>query len=322
VHCARFGSSLSVMGEAELGSTLSLRSYARFGSTLAVLGFLRLGSSMSLRRLARVGSSLSLLGCARVGSCFSVLSFSHLGASLAMRSFARMGSSVAVLDFVHLGSSLSVRSACRIGHDMHIKRRPTLSISDIQTYVKYDKEHYTGFQEFWGSKEHEALLWYTQGASSLRLTQHGGSLHGLWYLDADGANMEASSSDRRLKKNIRPLFETLGGSASGAAQDRTVLDALMHRLEPKAYRLKGDAKHTRFGFIADEMEQVLPQITRTAASPERRKGIMYQDLIAFLTNMMQDLFADLSTASSRLQAVEGRIQLRKKWRRRGTNARL
>jgi len=232
-----------------------------------------------------------------------------------------MGASMAVVDFVHLGASLSIRSACRIGSNMDIRVKPRLSIADVQTYIKYDSKYYTS-TETWGSYQHTALLWYTQGTASLRTTSNGGSLHGLWYLDADGANMEASASDRRLKKNIRPLFETLRDASSTADEPVDAdwkLDSVMQQLRPKAYKLKGDRDNIRFGFIADEMDRVLPQITRTSAGPDGRMGIMYQDLIAFLTNMMQDLFTDLSDANSRLQSVEGRIQQRKEWRRGGSS---
>jgi hypothetical protein len=46
----------------EVGSSLSLRSWARFGSALSILDYANLGSSVSLRNFARLGSGLSLYG--------------------------------------------------------------------------------------------------------------------------------------------------------------------------------------------------------------------------------------------------------------------
>ena len=71
---------VSVLDVFQLGSSLSVRSFARFGSSLYVVGYIRLGSAISLRSFARMGSSLA------------VLDILHVGAALYLRCFGRVGS--------------------------------------------------------------------------------------------------------------------------------------------------------------------------------------------------------------------------------------
>lgn len=142
----------------------------------------------------------------------------------------------------------------------------------------------------------------------MKMKQTGGVLHGLWSMDNPFS--EATPSDRRLKTNIEKLTDTLGdGGKLG------LLDDILHKLQPTSYKLKGDKANTRFGFIADEVFKVLPQVTRTAETPDRKMGIIYQDLLAFLTTIMQELFVELSTATKGLASVENRIRKRISWRK-------
>jgi len=133
----------------------------------------------------------------------------------------------------------------------------------------------------------------------------GGTLHGTW--SADG---EISTSDRRLKENIRPLQQALRDGQS---------TKILRELRPVSYTYTGtskESKNTRFGFIADEMQQSLPQITRALPhSDEGRQGLVYQDLLAFLTAMLQNLAGEMSTLTPRLASIEARIAQRRKWKK-------
>lgn len=296
---------LSVLQMASLGSSLSVRSMVRFGSSLSVLAFVHLGSSLSLRSMARLGSSLSMLGTLRLGSSLSVMDLANLGSSLSLRSYARLGSALSVLDFVHLGSSLSVRSNFRVGGDLHTHGKLYFNTN---TYM-YDNSN--------------TLETVVGGNKAMSMTNSGGTLHGMWYADT-----VISVSDRRLKDKITPLETTVGenrklrqkASAQREKDDasESSLSWVLRQLRPVSYNFKRgiDAKNMRFGFIADEVEQVLPQIVRqlpggggtgsTDGSFESspKKGIVYPDLIAVLTAMMREFGTQLKATQARVKAAE------------------
>lgn len=225
-----------------------------------------------------------------------------------------MGASVSVLDFIHLGSTLSVRA-------MHAGTTAIVHTQDVYgasaKIIEYDSSN-------------TELKFYANNAGfmAMTMTSTGGTLHGMWNMDTDGGNMgDVGLSDRRLKENIRPLFELLReatpppkeGSAGGdhPRSPRNVLSDIIQRLRPVSYNLKGEAaRHSRFGFIADEMMALLPQVTRTKTDGEQRQGIMYQDLIAVLVSGCQEMLSELAALRPRLELVENRIQQRRQWRAR------
>jgi len=269
-----------------------------------------LGSSLSLRGFARVAASLSVMGLARLGSSLSVGDFFGLGASVALRSFARLGSAVSVLDFANFGSSLSVRGNVRFG-------------SDVYACGKLYFNTNTYLEDASGS-----LKATVGGNTAMTLTGTGGTLHGTWYSDT-----VISVSDRRLKDNIAPLskmlrknFEDLGADSSGAgdgapappggppAATASTFGWVLRQLRPVSYNFKtgSDSKNMRFGFIADEIEKVLPQVVRELPSKEgepelpggKKKGVVYPDLIAVLTGMMKEFSGQLKAVQSRVRTAE------------------
>merc|ERR1719221_591533 len=146
-----------------------------------------------------MGSTVSLLDILKIGSSLSLRSLCRLGATLSIFSGARFGSSLSVLDFVHLGSSLSVRSI----------KATTVSDGTGTTYAKFT------------TNDIELAVWDSTTSSTRRgltVTNIGGQLHGAWSSEAT-----VTTSDRRLKKNIEPLYRTIAmqakdrwGDSSGA----------------------------------------------------------------------------------------------------------
>jgi hypothetical protein len=81
-----------------------------------------------------------------------------------------------------------------------------------------------------------------------------------------------ANSDIRLKENISKVEEE--GCVAG--------------LEPVQYHFRSDAtKRTRYGFIAQDVEAVRPELVHT--SGDGIKGISYQDIISLLVKDNQDL---------------------------------
>lgn len=186
------------------------------------------------------------------------------------------------------------------------------------------------------------MFLYVQGAKALTLSSSGGQLHGTW-----SSENSVTVSDRRLKTNIRPLMHTLrqnkvaaisrgevpaepgvtGGPEPKGAPDAEddpegapgTLRWLLRSLRPVSYNFKQgqDAKQVeqvRFGFIAQDVERVLPQVvheinetSEKADGQEPRKGIAYPDLIAVMTAMMKDFSGELQGVRARLEAAEAEL---------------
>eukprot|EP00929_Paragymnodinium_shiwhaense_P116458 TRINITY_DN8602_c0_g1_i1.p2 TRINITY_DN8602_c0_g1~~TRINITY_DN8602_c0_g1_i1.p2 ORF type:complete len:217 (+),score=61.21 TRINITY_DN8602_c0_g1_i1:851-1501(+) len=136
----------------------------------------------------------------------------------------------------------------------------------------------------------------------MTLSGTGGDLHGTW-----NSETAISSSDRRLKQDISPL--ELFWRAKDLQGDEA--SWVLRQLRPVSYKFKkgADRKHVRFGFLADDLEQVLPDIIRnlerkpepsdgasSQADEAPLKAVVYQDLIAvltFATKKLQHRLADL-----------------------------
>jgi len=176
-----------------------------------------------------------------------------------------------------LGSSLSLAGDLRVASK--------LEFSDT-TYFKY-------------SPSPETLEIYSGSARSVAFTSTGGKLHGSW--QSDGV---ISTSDRRLKTEIKPLQRTLlsivnqpkespspsPSPRSDKGEDPAAMWVL-RQLRPVSYSFKKgpESKYMRFGFIADELETVIPQVVRMTGSSEYadQKAVAYQDLIALLAAAAQ-----------------------------------
>ncbi|CAE8643774.1 unnamed protein product [Polarella glacialis] len=146
--------------------------------------------------------------------------------------------------------------------------------------------------------------------SSLTLSAAGGTLNGEWTSDE-----MVTVSDRTLKLNVRPLREVLLQLAAGTTANETRRDshfsepsvsAVLRALKPVAFQYKSRPPEAtgpsngsqeclagleRFGFVADELAETLPQLLRKVMWQCRSstvKGVVYQDLIAVLTAVAQE----------------------------------
>ena len=121
---------------------------------------------------------------------------------------------------------------------------------------------------------------YAGGEAAITVTDSGGRLHGIWHSDFDVA-----TSDRRLKKNIMPLSMEF---ASRPESRGKVID----QLRPVSFEMIDDSQErTRYGFIAQELEKVMPSLVVTSDGDSDgvgTKAVMYQDLIAILTMALQE----------------------------------
>lgn len=210
---------------------------------------------------------------------------------------------MAVLDFAHLGSSLAVRSFVRLGEASGAGARVTGDVSG---------QYHDPLLGLCSSQ----LCFYDVNSASRMTVEYdgsnaGGTLHGTWT-----AQSMISVSDERLKSNIRPLFATLKETALaiGGSGRQWSPAAVLERLRPVSYHLKTAVGSERFGFIADEVEQALPQTVYRLHGGGSAQGVQYNDLLAVLVSAMQGMSNEMESLQPRLASVEARIRARRAWR--------
>lgn len=88
-------------------------------------------------------------------------------------------------------------------------------------------------------------------------------------------------SDRRYKENIEPIDHS------------TMIDRLM-KLKPVTYDYKDGhgTKGKQFGFIAQDVRDVIPDLVTGEETPDQKLGLNYQGLIAPMIAAIQDLKAE------------------------------
>jgi hypothetical protein len=213
-----------------------------------------------------------------------------------------------------------------------------------------------------------SLFLYVGGQKTVTFESDGGILHGSW-----NAESPLITSDRRMKREIVPLQRTLravvqprddgleakaGTTAAAASALRRSIPQealankpiatgdspdgalwLLRQLRPVSYSFKkgAESKFMRFGFIADELESVVPQVVRTMGTRDvaDQKAVVYQDLIALLAAAAQSQQAAIEQQQAaieqqqqefvelkrRLEELE-KMERKKKLRRRPSARRM
>ena len=99
------------------------------------------------------------------------------------------------------------------------------------------------------------------------------------------------TSDRRYKTNIEPLVD---------------------KLKPVSYELKDSKEQVRhIGFVAQDVEEILPQLVETQDNAEKKKGLRYDEFIPVLTKAIQELKArndNLKAANEELVARLAKLE--------------
>ena len=107
-------------------------------------------------------------------------------------------------------------------------------------------------------------------------------------------------SDRRFKKEIRPLERSL---------DKTLkLNGVSYKWNVKEFPDKGFTDDTQIGFLAQELEEVYPELVHTDS--DGYKSVSYEKVTAILVEAVKELKADndelrakLSTLADKHEAI-------------------
>lgn len=193
---------------------------------------------------------------------------------------AVMPEALSVKDQVNLASSLSVRSFTKFGAYLRLNAQELQLNTDAATYIKYDS----------------GVQFYVSSNRALSLGSASGTLHGTW--SSDGI---VTTSDARLKREIEPLRRTLrklqqGSRPKARVSEEDVLGKddvepimwLLSQLQPVSYIHAHDKTGgRRFGFLAHELERVLPDMIRYDGDAARTKRVYLMDLVAVLVAAVQ-----------------------------------
>lgn len=304
---ARLGAALSLSGIGRLGATISLLDFVQVGSAISLRSFARLGATLSLVSNGRLGSSLSLLDFTAVGSSFSLRSFARIGSTLSMFRMGRFGSAFSLLDSINLGSSLALRRIARLGSCLSIGHSLAIGIDGVAANMYLRSAVQTNSQFL---SSHISFPPQNPGTGA-------STLHGSWYADA-----APEVSDRRLKTHIKPLEIELRRNQEivqkipapkGSTQEvDSGVSWILRELRPVSFRFKSatDTKRlvqNRFGFVAQEIERLSPNMVRTSEKDEP-KGLVYQDFLAVLTLAMQEQQERLNRQEEDVQRAQEEVQ--------------
>jgi len=324
------GSTMSIQGNAyidgqlNVGSAFSLRSYARLGSALSVFGVTRLGSTLSLLDKAVFGSSLSMRNWCRLGGTMSIIDYGRLGSSLSLRSCARFGSSLSICGVSRVGGTMSVHG------DVYFAQK--VVFGSANTYMYYDSGSSelkivangntrvsigTGGGTLHGIWSSESII----SASDRRLKRQIEPLHRALAQSAEqlvrgDGKLKLNSRDEQRDSLVEQLAqssaEITNAAAAGSGQSKTsskrqgAVDWLLRQLRPVSFTFRGglEAKTARYGFVAQEVEQILPDLVQTH---NNNKHVAYLDMIALLTLASQVQQDRLLTSESRSESRRARL---------------
>lgn len=135
-------------------------------------------------------------------------------------------------------------------------------------------------------------------------SSNSGVLHASWIAEAT-----PSTSDRRLKYNINPLYKELKrhqqhirrglGAAGGKdeGEDRESATAwVLRQLRPVSFKFLApesksatlDGQPRRFGFIAQEVRRVMPNLVQGDPDGGSSQQLLYQDFLAVVTQALKE----------------------------------
>jgi hypothetical protein len=272
-----FNARCSANGDVIFGSGVSIADVAVIGSELEILTPVIAHSTLSVS--ACIASSFSVDSAAIFALSVEIdgavdisdmleASSALVDGALSASGVLQAGSSLSVAGKALIGSSLSTYMGIIVGNDLSVKS--SIRLGSVASI-------------------------FAGPSPVITASETGGRLHGLWESD-----FAITTSDRRLKKNIQPLEGEMN------------LSEIVDLLRPVSFEMIDDDTHSqRYGFIAQELEQVLPSLvisTNVSDKDSGTKAVIYQDMIAILTLMIQKQDARISELTERVDEASEELR--------------
>lgn len=137
-----------------------------------------------------------------------------------------------------------------------------------------------------------------------------------------GTSAYVNTSDIRFKKNVQPLdvglnLVTQMRPVSFEWDVGAIKEWKYHSLSAKERALRGADREDhpadpamqgkQIGFIAQDMEKILPSVVVTEANAEKTKGMKYSELIPVLVKAIQEQQAQLSKDEATIAAMKVKL---------------
>lgn len=112
------------------------------------------------------------------------------------------------------------------------------------------------------------------------------------------ANSIAGSSDARFKTNISPIVNPL--------QKVLQLRGLTFDWKTKEFPERAFSESRSLGFIAQEVEQVLPEVVQTEKTPEGYKSVQYDKVVALLVEAIKEQQRQIQILKKEIKKIKHR----------------
>jgi hypothetical protein len=259
-------------------------------SGLVTIGTPLTGGSLFVNTISDGGSGYQS-GLAIDGNSASQISTINIKA-LGVKFGGFWGSNLAF----HVSNGTSLNEAMRITRDGEVKL--TSGISNRRLFA-YDggSGNTNGLGLDMGGNSYEYSLFFAYGTSD-----NGRMTAGSW----DGSNVYRTKftlfgngnysfagsnvSDVRLKESINVL-------------DINAIDKL-NQLVPKTYHMTDNQNLLRYGFIAQEVQEILPDLINGVETEDTYLGLDYNGILAVAVKAIQELSAKNDALEARLSALE------------------
>lgn len=110
------------------------------------------------------------------------------------------------------------------------------------------------------------------------------------------ANSIAGSSDLRFKTNIRPVENALEKVKS--------LRGVYFNWDQKSFPNKDFSDKTELGFIAQEVEKVLPEVVSKDNSPEEYRSVKYDKVVALLVEAIKEQQKQIDSLKTQVKKLK------------------
>lgn len=159
----------------------------------------------------------------------------------------------------------------------------------IQTYgLDADGNAWMGLGTDMGGNAYEHSLYYSVNGRQTIGSYDGTTYTTRFYILANGNYWFSGSnlSDIRLKENIKPIALT--------ASEKIAL------LNPCSYVMKDDTSVTKYGFIAQEVQEVLPDLIRGGSNKhEDYMGLDYDGIFTITVKAVQEILVRLTALENK-----------------------
>ena len=264
------GSSLTVFGKGRI-SSLEVDTSLLVGSNISTTGDSIVGGALSVKGPAEMGGGMSIHETTNCGSSLSISELIQVGGVLIVHDWLAGLVGLSIVGDSHFGSILSVTGPTVINNSLSLLG--PLHLGDFTMYA--------------------------DDTRMISAASNGvGCFHGTWSFET-----VAGTSDRRLKRDIIPLAKSLEGRSG-----ESVEDWVLNELRPVSFVMNDGEAVPRFGFIAQEIQRVMPELIRvTEDSGEETLSVVYQDLIAVLVLVVQQQKDRIDSLETRVRETSDEI---------------